>query len=260
MTGAGRYNRGMRPEIILLDCGGTLSWPPFARVNAICEELKGVTFPEEKAYEGFYRSGHALDAYLREHRRYPVDDNLALNHWVYEQGMELTGYPGMWTMECTMELLRREGRMGNWDHTFPWVGESLAKLKRAGYRLGVVSNSDGHVAELLAGLGYADYFETIVDSYIEKTSKPDPRIFYIALERMGRPDLVRQAGLAAAGSAPNVNVLYVGDNLRADLIGAESAGLKGLLLDPFDLYDFIAEDKRTRDMRTVAEMLCGEAG
>lgn len=254
--GAG-YNPPMKPDVILLDCGGTLSWPPFDRVSAICEDLRGVTVPPEKAYEGFYRSGHALDEYLRNHHEYPVSDNLALNHWVYEQGMALTGYPGLWTMECTLELLRREGRMGNWDYTFPWVKEALERLKQAGYRLGLVSNSDGHVADLLAGLGYAEYFKTIVDSYIERISKPDPRIFYIALERMGLKSLVKQAELAAAGAGARVPVLYVGDNLRADLQGAEAAGLHGRLVDPFALYDFIHEDKRVKDMAALANELCG---
>jgi FMN phosphatase YigB (HAD superfamily) len=175
----------MLPEILLLDCGGTLSWPPFARVNDILRDLQGIEFPVEKAYEGFYRSGHALDSYLREHKQYPVDNNLELNHWVYEQGMELTGFKGVWTMDCTMELLRREGRMGNWDFTFPWVEESLVRLKAAGIPMGLVSNSDGRVAELLAGLDYAKYFETIVDSHIEQISKPDARLFYIALGAHG---------------------------------------------------------------------------
>lgn len=246
----------MKPEVILLDCGGTLSWPPFERVGAICRDLRGVEFPAEKAYEGFYRSGHALDMYLRTHRRYPANDNLALNHWVYEQGMELTGFPGLWTMDCTMELLRREGRMGNWDYTFPWVMDSLKRLHQAGYRMGLVSNSDGHVAELLAGLGYAEFFETIVDSYIERITKPDPRIYYLALERMGLNELASQAQIAAGRAGPKAPVLYVGDNLRADLTGAENAGMHGLLVDPFDLYDFIHEDKRIRDMAALADELC----
>jgi len=246
----------MRPEILLLDCGGTLSWPPFERVNAILTELRGISFPVDKAYEGFYRSGHALDSYLRKHNKYPVDNNLELNHWVYEQGMELTGFKGAWTIECTMELMRREGRMGNWDYTFPWVAQSLVRLREAGLRMGLVSNSDGRVKELLEGLGYAQYFETIVDSYIEKISKPDPRLYYIALERMGRGDLVSQAKLAATGAAPKVDVLYVGDNLRCDLDGSERAGMKGLLIDPFNLYDFIVEEKRIKDMTELADMLC----
>jgi FMN phosphatase YigB (HAD superfamily) len=54
-----------------------------------------------------------------------------------------------------------------------------------------------------------------------------------------------------------VNVLYVGDNLRCDLEGSEQAGMQGLLIDPYDLYDFIADEKRIRDMRHLADVLCG---
>jgi len=140
----------MRPEVILLDCGGTLSWPPFARVHALIRELRGVEVPVACAYEGFYRSSHA-------------DEPIELQHWLYVRGFELTGYGGVWTRECTDELIRREGRMGSWDYTYPWVADALARLSGAGYRLAVVSNADGQVAALLRRLGYARHFEVGVD-------------------------------------------------------------------------------------------------
>jgi FMN phosphatase YigB (HAD superfamily) len=246
----------MRPEVLLLDCGGTLSWPPFARTNEILRDLQGREVPLEACYRGFYRSGHALEMYLREHKRYPTSDNLTLNHWVYEQGLELEGYPGLWTMDCTMELLRREGRMGNWDTTYPWVADALARFKAAGYRMGIVSNSDGHVAELLTGLGYADYFETIVDSYIEQVWKPDPRIFYLALERMGLNAMAQQAQRAAQGADERPPVMYVGDNYRADLDGARQAGLHGMLIDPLGLFEDVPDHECTDDMASLADALC----
>ena len=41
----------MRPEVLLLDCGGTLSWPPFDRVRALVRELRGVEIGETKVDE-----------------------------------------------------------------------------------------------------------------------------------------------------------------------------------------------------------------
>ncbi|MCH7471525.1 HAD family hydrolase, partial [bacterium] len=216
----------MDQPVLLLDCGGTLSWPPFDRLDKILSDLKGRTIGEEAHYRAYYLGNHALDEYLREHRgAYPVSDSLSLNHWVYEQGIAREGFAGLWTRDCTMELLRRDGRLGKWDYTFPWIKEALERLKAAGLRMGLVSNADGHVRELLAGHGYAGYFETIVDSYIEQIWKPDPRLFYAALDRMGLGSMVKQALDAAGGKAERPPVLYVGDSFRADHEGAHAAGL-----------------------------------
>jgi hypothetical protein len=165
-------------------------------VTALVRELRGVDIPLDRPYEGFYRSSHALELYQRAHGRPPADDARELQHWLYVEGFRLTGYDGVWTRECTDELLRREGRMGAWDYTYPWVGAALARLKQAGIRLAVVSNSDGQVVRLLDRLGYAQYLDAIVDSHVEGIAKPDARLFHIALERLvvSGPDLRNSMG------------------------------------------------------------------
>lgn len=241
-------------EVILLDCGGTLTWPHFGRFNQIMSDLRGQTIAEEVQYRAFYRSTHALDDYLKRNGSYPAQDSLTLNHWVFEKGLELEGHPGVWTMDCTMELIRRDGGLGLWDHTYPWIEDALQKLQAAGYRLSVVSNADGRVAQLLERLGYAKYFETIVDSTVEGVAKPDPRLFYIGLERMGLSAMVGQAKLAARGEAPSPPVLYVGDSYRNDFVGSQNAGLPMRLVDPLGLFsNWDAEC--VADMRVLAEEL-----
>jgi FMN phosphatase YigB (HAD superfamily) len=244
-----------RPEALLLDCGGTLSWPPFDRVRAMLVELTGVEMAEESPYEGFYRSSHALEMYQREHGGLPADDPIELQHWLYLVGFRLTGYDEVWTWECTEELLRREGRMGVWDHTFPWVSAALARLCEAGLQLAVVSNSDGQVARLLERLGYAQYLDAIVDSHVEGIAKPDARLFHIALERLGRDDLVKQARDCAAGRGPRPPVLHVGDHFRADYLGAREAGLNACLIDPFDLYPEVAQETRVKSLTELTVLL-----
>jgi HAD superfamily hydrolase (TIGR01509 family) len=110
----------------------------------------------------------------------------------------------------------RERRQGLWDQVDPDVPAVLERLRAAGWRLGVVSNADGRVADQLAGLGLARWFEVIVDSSVAGVSKPDPRIFHWALEGMGLP---------AADAA------YVGDIVEVDVLGAQAAGLRGVLYD-----------------------------
>lgn len=247
----------MRPEVILLDCGGTLSWPPFARVHALIRELRGVEVPVACAYEGFYRSSHALEMYLRQHDEPPAADPIELQHWLYLRGFELTGYAGVWTRECTEELLRREGRMGSWDYTYPWVADALERLSDKGYRLAVVSNADGQVKTLLERLGYARHFEVITDSHLEGVTKPAAELFYAALERMELTDWAAQARAAADDdSLPRPQVLHVGDHYRADFLGATEAGLQARLIDPFNLYPEVPADRRAASIAALADALC----
>jgi FMN phosphatase YigB (HAD superfamily) len=78
-------------------------------------------------------------------------------------------------------------------------------------RLGVISNFYGNVHLLLDEAGIAPLLGTIVDSTVVGVAKPDPRIFALALERLG--------GTPAAA-------LYVGDAHDKDVLGARAAGLR----------------------------------
>ena len=63
-------------------------------------DLSGQTVAEDVQYRAFYRSTHALDDYLKRNGSYPTQDSLSLNHWVFEQGLELEGHPGVPTASC----------------------------------------------------------------------------------------------------------------------------------------------------------------
>jgi HAD superfamily hydrolase (TIGR01509 family) len=103
-----------------------------------------------------------------------------------------------------------------WEVVPPEVPRVLAEL-RGRYRLGVVSNANGTVREKLRRVGLAEYFEVILDSHEEGVEKPDPRIFQLALERLG----------ARAEEA-----VHVGDYYHIDVVGARAAGVRAVLLDP----------------------------
>jgi putative hydrolase of the HAD superfamily len=65
------------------------------------------------------------------------------------------------------------------------------------------------------------YFDWLVAAGEVGVSKPDPAIFHLALERAG---------------APADQAVYVGDNYWADVVGAQRAGLRPVLLDPHRLF------------------------
>jgi putative hydrolase of the HAD superfamily len=100
----------------------------------------------------------------------------------------------------------------------PGVREALEILKRIDLRLVVVSNSNGTVEQILINLRLKQYFNKIIDSHVVGFEKPDPRLFYHALE--------------ISGSDPE-STLHIGDLYHVDVIGACSAGLHAVLLDPF---------------------------
>jgi putative hydrolase of the HAD superfamily len=204
----------MRMKTILFDAGGTLVFPNFAHVAA------------ELAAEGTAVDAAALQ---RADARVRFDLDRAEVVAVTSDGSRFRRYfdglarsVGLAAMpDAVFARLDRFHREHNlWEDVPPDVPETLARLRRR-YRLGVVSNANGTVRAKLERVGLAAFFETIVDSHEEGIEKPDPRLFAVALGRMG---------VAAADTA------YVGDLYHVDVVGAAAAGLRPFLLDPFDLY------------------------
>jgi putative hydrolase of the HAD superfamily len=99
---------------------------------------------------------------------------------------------------------------------YPDVAPTLAMLRGAGVRLGVVSNWDCSLRSVLAEVGLAAAVDAVVVSAEAGVAKPDPEIFRVALEAVRR---------TAEES------LFVGDTLEIDVVGARAAGLRALLLD-----------------------------
>jgi putative hydrolase of the HAD superfamily len=99
---------------------------------------------------------------------------------------------------------------------FPEVAETLARLRQAGYRMGLVSNWEPRLPELCASHGIWDYFDFAVVSEAEGFHKPHPRLFERALALTG---------------APANRVLYVGDKLREDVEGGSAVGISVVLID-----------------------------
>lgn len=90
-------------------------------------------------------------------------------------------------------------------------------LKERGYRLGIVSNWRGPLSEILRLQGMLEFFDSIVTSHDVGVSKPDPKIFEMALEDLDEP----------ASKA-----IVVGDSYATDIIGAKRAHLHAVLYDP----------------------------
>ena len=95
---------------------------------------------------------------------------------------------------------------------------TLQKLQTKGYKLGIISNAgdDSDVQKLARSFGITEYFDFILTSAACSYRKPHPRIFELALSNWYCP--------------PNEAVM-VGDNLDADIRGAQEAGIYGIWIN-----------------------------
>jgi putative hydrolase of the HAD superfamily len=115
------------------------------------------------------------------------------------------------------QLSRLHGELHLWSGIADDTHDALTRLRQAGLRLGVVSNSDGRVEEALEAAGLRPYFDVVVDSTLIGVEKPDPAIFRAAL---------------AALEVPPEAALYVGDLYEIDVLGANAASIPAVLLVP----------------------------
>jgi putative hydrolase of the HAD superfamily len=111
-----------------------------------------------------------------------------------------------------------------WSEATPNGCDTIRALERAGIAVLIVTNSDGHAAENLRDAGVCQTtvgagarVTEVIDSALVGSSKPDPRIFQVALRR--------------ANVEPE-SVVHVGDMISTDLNGARSAGIVPIHFDP----------------------------
>jgi putative hydrolase of the HAD superfamily len=101
------------------------------------------------------------------------------------------------------------------------LGPTLAGIRDAGLRLGVISNTfvPGFVHDRhLEMEGLLEFLPVRIYSSEVGYRKPDKRIFQAALSRLG----------VAPGEA-----LFVGDLVKTDIVGARRMGMKTALKQPF---------------------------
>jgi HAD superfamily hydrolase (TIGR01549 family) len=102
----------------------------------------------------------------------------------------------------------------SWE-LYPDVLPAIHELREMDVRLGIVSDWGSNLLPIVEGLGLASELDFVIASGAVGVSKPDPAIFRLAAARVG--------------VLPNES-LMVGDSYRADIVGAQSAGMGGILV------------------------------
>jgi putative hydrolase of the HAD superfamily len=215
--------------IVLLDAGGTLISIDYDRLRAVAEPFG--PWPTDRELD-------EAEALARAWADAGVRAQLSMRElWdgYFGRILERVGLPECHLGECLDELWRMHHDKGLWRRPIPGAREVLERLHAAGKRLAVVSNAEGQVEQDLDEAGLGDLLETVVDSQVVGIAKPDPRIFGIALERLG----------ASADDA-----VYVGDVPAYDVEGALAAGMPAILIDPHAIHDGV-EATRIRGLHEL---------
>lgn len=200
-----------RPEVILFDVGNTLLFPNWERILVPLKEL-GVV-PGHQQLQAIERRTKTEFDEMVSHGT--VDHGfwqLFYSHLLDELHVQQDG------VGHALSNLTRQS--SNWDRIRSGTREALEKIGSA-YRIGVISNADGRIAEVLKVCGICDCFLSITDSGIIGHEKPHPAIFAAALEAMK--------------VAPE-RALYVGDVYAVDYLGALNVHMQAVLFDVAGAY------------------------
>ncbi len=113
------------------------------------------------------------------------------------------------------EVFQAFGGPEHWA-LYPETLKALKGLKGSGLELGIISNFDTRLFNVLRGLGIAELFDTVTISSLAHAAKPAPQIFRLALEKH---------------AVDPEEAVHVGDSSADDVEGARLARLHAVLID-----------------------------
>lgn len=202
-----------KKPFLIFDAGGVLVFPDFRLLANIAKQAGIKTSPDDisKQHARLFR---AIDEHIAQsHQIPPIQYFLDIFKMVTDsQEKALEAY------ELTLEADRVKHI---WTTTRPWVSTTIQQLRKQGYQMALISNSDGRVEQILIDMDLREYFEIVIDSFVVGVEKPDTRIFELALSKL---------------KWNPAETIYIGDIFYIDVWGANQAGLGAIHLDSMGLY------------------------
>lgn len=219
-------------KALLFDFGNTLAFVDYhALAQTLADECPGVSALALERAE--YVGRQALDEALLADRTLGLEQAYLLYFHRWMESAGVTSSRLQWCQERFTELNRVETM---WRVVRPGTREALADFRRQGFKLGVISNAGGTIARDAERYGLAEFFDVIIDSHVVGVSKPDPRIFDLALDHLGvRPS----------------EALFAGDMYSIDVLGARAAGIDAVLIDALGHYLWIDHHTRIRGIHEL---------
>lgn len=227
---------------ITFDCAGTLidvDWQPAAFATD-CVERLGIPVDRalsESNYTRLLQTRWRHYQQLNLSRDEKVCDGFwqeLTRDWMAQTGIDPKSEEAIWNEAW-------QGLYGSQSRVFKLFDDSLEALqamKSKGLKIAAVSNWDYSLHRVLKLLKIDVLFDVVVASLEEGMEKPDPKIFQIALDRLG---------------ANASNTIHVGDSPLDDVQGARNAGLHAILLDR--RIEATPSKTLVSDLRQLSEVL-----
>ena len=181
----------------------------------VCDEYasENPAHPAADVYDAVSKESHW---YWSDEERHRVgrNDIVAARRGIVKSAFEKHGLP----LQDAVKVADRYSalRLENM-YLIPGAKEILDNLQARRFRLGMISNGDSPIQRLkLRRFDLEKYFEMILIEGEVGFGKPDRRIYELALSKLG--------------TAPDKTVM-VGDNLKWDVAGPQSVGMRGIWFD-----------------------------
>ncbi|MHB8511280.1 MAG: HAD family hydrolase [Actinomycetota bacterium] len=209
-----------RYEAVLFDAGETLVSPQPSFGGFIHRALARMGFEREITQVDSHARA-ALAKQIETGRPWSISSEASERAWtaIYSStlsGLEIEDASGAIAKELYAELRNPESY-----GLFPDALACLRELKVHGYRLGIVSNWESWLSDLLVKLNVMPLLDVCVVSGACGIEKPDARIFQIALEHL---------------DVEPARACYVGDSLSHDVAPALDLGMGAVLIDRHDRH------------------------
>jgi putative hydrolase of the HAD superfamily len=193
-------------EAVIFDWGGTLTrWHDVdfhAESMALAAAVTTVGHDEEASWAALHEAGRVIWGRSRDEQRSATIADLFSEAGLDHDPALLTAYREFWEPHT---------------YTDPDAAPTLAALREAGLRVGVLSNTiwprEWHV-DFFRRDGVYDLIDGDVYTSEIRWTKPSPHAFRAAMESVG----VREPG----------RCVYVGDRLFDDIWGARNAGMRAV--------------------------------
>lgn len=221
-------------KALLVDVGGVLLLLNSEALAPVIARFGGVTTAED-----FYRAHCAAHNASRPTHGETRD--------YYDILPEFAGVPEPRWKDCTRAYREASSVRNMWHYPDAESKAALASFIDAGIKVAIVSQADGHIAEMLLeakmcqeGTGPGVEVDRVFDSAIVGLDKPDPRFFLHAVH-------------ALQESADHA--VHVGDTVPADVAGARAADILAVHYDPYDDCDAPDDHEHVRRLEEMSRYL-----
>ena len=215
----------IKAQAVLFDVGHTMLFP-----NGQFFYDLAARYGSNMPFNDFTQLGARIKE--KAYRENPTNPyKMWFTEWFISAGVDSSHLPDIYAA-----IRQRHEERNLWDTLEPSIPDVLIRLRERGFVLGVISNADGTIQQMLQDLELDGYFKCIIDSAVVGIEKPDARIFLMASRKLGLP--------AEA-------CIYIGDQWLVDGQGAANVGMVPVILDPFD----VAQDVGCLRIRRLMDIL-----